>query len=836
MKKLVLLLTLVSVSVSFARPNSHTNLVFGGGFGGAAFNDYEYSVPVGSESWAGFSVSDTSIYPIVMASGAQVTFQARSTSGNPANMRLRFEYNPYPDVDPSYDTASVTISNDVLTEYTIDIPSQGANTFSSFLFYNETFGETIYMTNFIISGLDDGDTTIPTPNPASFAVAPATVSDDSITMTATAATDTSGVEYYFACTTDSNFDSGWQSDAEYTVTGLTASTTYSFTVQVRDTSYAENTTTASAAASATTSGADNTPPSPNPTSATADATAATIQITASPSTDASGVEYKFTNTAGSGPSSDWQSSNVYTASGLEPGTAYTYSVQARDLSAAQNATTAGSVSATTLSISETSLTSALTNLSGTSDDGVTIHDLADEGFEVASTTSAKAITFNNSGVIFDIAGSGDSGRNHLVSIADNFDAVDFTFEVTVTRSANSQQAFFGVGTGADGTWGLPDFEQAGGAYMLQMQEADNSTYRVTNLGASTWNPEDDAANAASPLGTHRLQLAGDVSAGTFTISVDENYAGGDFAADSIQGSVFFDEIWDTSAQPTQNPNYDEDEEVYVPGGQTPSGQSNDGAWEEAAGGGAGAVYTYPETGGADDDGGYLQIDSSSGAWAVAVVSTDRNDPDGKLLPIANYGIAGDELITFEMDMKEFDNPSGTATAGIKIEWYDENGSQISNTGDMKKSLTTEWATYRWNAGVPTDAVYIVLVPVQHDDLTAGYDNLAIVPNPAVSGAIPTVAKLIFGGDEGVTFKDVSITVDGGAVVVDPFSISSISSITGGSVITWTAQSGVTYEVQYKTSLVGGTWQTTGSSVTGDGSVSATSDVDAASAFFRVIGQ
>ena len=221
--------------------------------------------------------------------------------------------------------------------------------------------------------------------------APATVSDDSITMTATAATDTSGVEYYFACTTDSNFDSGWQSDAEYTVTGLTASTTYSFTVQVRDTSYAENTTTASAAASATTSGADNTPPSPNPTSATADATAATIQITASPSTDASGVEYKFTNTAGSGPSSDWQSSNVYTASGLEPGTAYTYSVQARDLSAAQNATTAGSVSATTLSISETSLTSALTNLSGTSDDGVTIHDLADEGFEVASTIPIKRL-------------------------------------------------------------------------------------------------------------------------------------------------------------------------------------------------------------------------------------------------------------------------------------------------------------------------------------------------------------------------------------------------------------------------------------------------------------
>ena len=220
-----------------------------------------------------------------------------------------------------------------------------------------------------------------------------------------------------------------------------------------------------------------------------------------------------------------------------------------------------------------------------------------------------------------------------------------------------------------------------------------------------------------------------------------------------------------------------------------------------------------------------------------MVSTDRNDPDGKLLPIANYGIAGDELITFEMDMKEFDNPSGSATAGVKIEWYDTNGSQISNTGDMKKQLTSEWATYRWNAGVPTDAVYVVIVPVQHDELSAGYDNLGFVPNPSITGEIATVSKLIVGGDEGVVFKDFSITVDGGAVVVDPFSISSISSITGGSVITWAGQSGVTYDVEYKTSLVGGTWTTTVSGVAGsDGAVSATSDVDAASAFFRVIGQ
>ena len=846
MKKLVLLLTLVTVSVSFARPNSHTNLVFGNGFGGASYNNNEYSVAGDAQSWAGFGNSDSSIYPIVMDQGATITFEARTVSGNPANCRIRFERLPYPDVDPAYDTASITIADGTLTTYTVNIPApadstsdtlEAGQTYSSFLFYNESFDEVIFMTNFIISGLDDSDSSAPTPSPMTFASAPSTVSDGSIEMTATTASDDNNVEYYFACTTDSNFDSGWQSSAEYTAEGLTAATTYEFTVQARDTSYAENSTAVSAAASATTSGADNEAPSPNPSTATAEVTAATIKITAAVSTDDSGVEYKFTNTSGNGPSSDWQSSNIYVAAGLDASTEYTYSVQARDLSAAQNATTAGSVTATTASISETSIEKSLTNLSGTSDDGVTIHDLAGEGFEVNTTASSKAITFNNTGVIFDIAGSGDAGRNNISTIADNFDAVDFTFEVTVTRSANSQQAFFGVGTAVEGGWGLPDLDQAGGAYVLQMQEGDNSTYKVTNLGATTWNPEDDAANAASPLGTHRLQLVGDATARTFTISVDENYTSGDFVADSVQGSISFDDIWDTSAQPTQNPNYDSDEVVYVPGGQTPSGASNDGAWEEAAGGGGGASYTYPATGGADDDGGYLQIDSTSGAWAVGVVSTDRNDPDGKLLPIANYGIAGDELITFEMDMKEFDNPSGSATAGVKIEWYDTNGSQISNTGDMKKQLTSEWATYRWNAGVPTDAVYVVIVPVQHDALSAGYDNLGFVPNPSISGEIATVSKLIVGGDEGVVFKDFSITVDGGAVVVDPFSISSISSITGGSVITWAGQSGVTYDVEYKTSLVGGTWTTTVSGVAGsDGAVSATSDVDAASAFFRVIGQ
>ena len=284
--------------------------------------------------WAGFGNSDDSIYPIVMESGATITFDAYSVSNTPANCRIRFEYNPHPDVDPSYDTPSVTISNDVLTTYSINVPSQGANTFSSFLFYNETFGQTIYMTNFIISGLDDGDTTPPTPSPSSFSSAPVALSDSSITMTATTTTDAdNAVLYYFTCTTDSTFDSGWISESTYIASGLSAATTYEFTVQARDDSYAENTATVSTAASATTTFTDTVPPTPNPMTGSIDASPATVQITATVATDDSPVEYQFVNTSGNGPSSDWQSSNVYIAHGLAQETEYTYTVQARDLSA-----------------------------------------------------------------------------------------------------------------------------------------------------------------------------------------------------------------------------------------------------------------------------------------------------------------------------------------------------------------------------------------------------------------------------------------------------------------------------------------------------------------------
>ncbi|WP_158279859.1 Ig-like domain-containing protein [Coraliomargarita sinensis] len=95
------------------------------------------------------------------------------------------------------------------------------------------------------------DTSAPTPDPMTFAVAPTPISSSSITMTATTAFDLNGVEYYFTCTAGGGNDSGWQDSNVYTDSGLTPGVEYSYTVKARDKQPAGNATAASGVASAT---------------------------------------------------------------------------------------------------------------------------------------------------------------------------------------------------------------------------------------------------------------------------------------------------------------------------------------------------------------------------------------------------------------------------------------------------------------------------------------------------------------------------------------------------------------------------------------------------------
>jgi len=95
------------------------------------------------------------------------------------------------------------------------------------------------------------DLSAPVPNPMTWAIPPQATGSTSVSMTATTASDASGVEYYFDCLTAGGHDSGWQDSTTYTDTGLSAGTSYSYRVQARDKSPNQNATDFSGTASAT---------------------------------------------------------------------------------------------------------------------------------------------------------------------------------------------------------------------------------------------------------------------------------------------------------------------------------------------------------------------------------------------------------------------------------------------------------------------------------------------------------------------------------------------------------------------------------------------------------
>ena len=96
------------------------------------------------------------------------------------------------------------------------------------------------------------DTEPPSPDPMTWTTVPYSTGTSSISMTATTATDESGVEYYFDCTTAGGHDSNWQDETTYEDTGLEPDTQYTYQVKARDKSSNQNETAYSTTKSATT--------------------------------------------------------------------------------------------------------------------------------------------------------------------------------------------------------------------------------------------------------------------------------------------------------------------------------------------------------------------------------------------------------------------------------------------------------------------------------------------------------------------------------------------------------------------------------------------------------
>jgi hypothetical protein len=120
-------------------------------------------------------------------------------------------------------------------------------------------------------GLADEDP--PTPDPMTFAVAPAAAGPSSVTMTATTASDASSpIQYQVRI--DGATETAWQGATSFTVSGLSPATEYDFEVRARDSASTPNMTAYSSISSATT---DTVGAAPQVTATTV--SAGTISIT-----------------------------------------------------------------------------------------------------------------------------------------------------------------------------------------------------------------------------------------------------------------------------------------------------------------------------------------------------------------------------------------------------------------------------------------------------------------------------------------------------------------------------------------------------------------------------
>ena len=148
-------LFLFLVQLSAYSQTTNTNVVFTGVFGGASIDENTYLNPTGSEVWAGFTNEDVSLYPLSFSDDGEITFTG-ATAGTDVDVYFRFEFNPYPDTEPSFNTVGITVSGTDEASYSIAIPAQGVNTFSSFLLYVTTLDSPVTLTNITVTSSFSG--------------------------------------------------------------------------------------------------------------------------------------------------------------------------------------------------------------------------------------------------------------------------------------------------------------------------------------------------------------------------------------------------------------------------------------------------------------------------------------------------------------------------------------------------------------------------------------------------------------------------------------------------------------------------------------------------------
>ena len=127
-----LIVALITFNLSMAQTDFFP--VYDGTFDGTVYAQ-TFTFPTGAQDWAGFANNNASIYPLSYPNGGQVSFKATVVAD--AEVYFRFEANPYPNTEPSFNTTNVMLlatGGPADNVYTVDIPAS-ANTYNSAIVY-----------------------------------------------------------------------------------------------------------------------------------------------------------------------------------------------------------------------------------------------------------------------------------------------------------------------------------------------------------------------------------------------------------------------------------------------------------------------------------------------------------------------------------------------------------------------------------------------------------------------------------------------------------------------------------------------------------------------------
>jgi hypothetical protein len=136
--------------------NSTHYPIYDDGFDGA---DYQQLItfPATAQAWAGFSNANSEVYPFSFPNGGSIAFKASAQDA--ANVKFKFEANPYPNTTPEFYTEAVSVSSATVTDYSVTIPAQGGNTFNSAILYIEDRDKPVNISQIVVTATAGDPTT-----------------------------------------------------------------------------------------------------------------------------------------------------------------------------------------------------------------------------------------------------------------------------------------------------------------------------------------------------------------------------------------------------------------------------------------------------------------------------------------------------------------------------------------------------------------------------------------------------------------------------------------------------------------------------------------------------